>query len=269
MAQLHHLIGAILRDIAQGRVTSDLYSREVSRYYEQDSLLRLFPIPRTEIKEVEINLKFGISEIAIDPDRIEDRGAKLSGIFERYSEVFTDAVFNTVEATATKNAGWQKLANDFDTSDNRLALKTEIVNYFEANKDKLIEVKAVTNQSGQTDTNLTLKKDVTLDGLKDIFERTVYSQLDVSSIDRGTIALNAARLAVRKEIQSQLDSLSNEIEYVEATEYKAEVIVTADELQKIAEASISSLRILTSMRNYVWSQVDDKEGQIIRRLIPE
>ena len=269
MAQLHHLVGAILRDIAQGRVTSDLYSREVSRYYEQDSLLRLFPIPRTEIKEVEISLKFAISEIVIDPDRTEDRGARFSGIFERYSDAFIVVVFEKMAAASKKNLAWQNLVAEFDTSENRLRLKTEIVNYFELNKDKLIEEQTVTNQAGGTDTNLTLKKEETLNGLKDTIEKIIYSQLDVSSISKGSDALSAAKKSVNVEIQSQLNSLSNDIEYVEAAEYKAEVIVTADELQKIPEAGISSIRIVTSMRNYVWSQVGDKDGQIIRRLIPE
>jgi hypothetical protein len=272
MAELHHLVGAILRDLAQGRVTSDLYSREVSRYYEQDSLLRLFPIPRTEIKEVEIDLKFALAEIAIDPDRTDDRGAKLSGIFERYGEAITNAVLTTLQATAPRNAGWQSLVPEFVT-ENRTALTTEVVNYFEANKDKLVEQQTVTTQAGQTDSNLTLKKPATLSGLKEIIERIVYvplsAQLSAASIAGGSKALPTAKTAVSKELLSQVNSLSNEVEYVEATEYKAEVMVTAAELQTIAEVSISSIRIVTSMRNYVWSQVDEKDGQSIRRLIPE
>jgi hypothetical protein len=269
MAQLHHLIGAILRDIAQGRVTSDLYSREVSRYYEQDSLLRLFPIPRTEIKEVEIDLKFAIAEIDIDPDRTEDRGAQFSGIFERYSDTFTAVVFEKMFATSKKNTAWQNFVIGFDIPENRLNLKTEIVNYFELNKDKLIEEEITNNQSGGTDTNLALKKVDTLNGLKETLEKVLYSQLDLSAVPKGGDALSAAKQSINKEIQAQIELLGNEIEYVEAAEYKAEVLVTADELQKISSEGISSIKIVTSMRNYVWSQVSDKDGQIIRRLIPE
>lgn len=268
MAQLHHLIGAILRDIAQGRVTSDLYSREVSRYYEQDSLLRLFPIPRTEIKEVEIDLKFAIAEIDIDPDRTEDRGAQFSGIFERYSDAFTTVVFEKMFATSKKNTAWQNFVIEFDLPENRLKLKTEMVNYFELNKDKLIE-EIATDPSRGTQNDLILKKTDTLNGLKETLERVVYSQLDLSAVPKGGDALSAAKQSINKEIQSQLDLLSNDIEYVEATEYKAEVLITAEELQKISIESISSIKIVTSMRNYVWSQVSDKDGQIIRRLIPE
>jgi hypothetical protein len=269
MAQLHHLIGAILRDIAQGRVTSDLYSREISRYYEQDSLLRLFPIPRTEIREVEINLRFGISEIAVDPDRIEDRGARLSGIFENHSDILTGVVFDKLGATSKKNAAWQGLVSEFDTAEHRLTLKTEIVNYFEANKSKLVVDKTATNAAGEVEDNLTLMKDEASAGLRDVFERAVYAQLDLAPVQGGAQALTAAKDSVRRALQTRLDALNSDIEFLETSEYKADVIVTADELQKIPEASISSIRIVTSMRNYVWSQVDEKDNTAIRRLIPE
>jgi hypothetical protein len=172
-------------------------------------------------------------------------------------------------ATSKKNTAWQNFVIEFDTPENRLKLKTEIVNYFELNQDKLIEENIDGNSSGGTNTDLVLKKGDALNGLKETFEKVLYSQLDLSAISKGADALSAAKQSINKEIQSQLELLSNDIEYVEATEYKAEVLVTAEELQKITSEGISSIKIVTSMRNYVWSQVSDKDGQIIRRLIPE
>ncbi len=67
MPELHHILGSIFRDIAQSVFTSDMYSRDISRYYEQDPLLRHFPVPRTEVDELEVQLKFAIANIDLNP----------------------------------------------------------------------------------------------------------------------------------------------------------------------------------------------------------
>ena len=63
MAELNDVLGAILRDIAQARVTGDLFSRNASLDYQRDELLRSFPVPRVEIKEASIQLRFAVSAV--------------------------------------------------------------------------------------------------------------------------------------------------------------------------------------------------------------
>lgn len=62
MAEFHHIIGALLKDITQARALSDRYSQEVSRYYQGNEQLNLFPIPRTEVDNVQLHLKFVINQ---------------------------------------------------------------------------------------------------------------------------------------------------------------------------------------------------------------
>ncbi|MCK4783042.1 MAG: hypothetical protein KAV87_04775 [Desulfobacteraceae bacterium] len=128
MAQLHQIIGAILRDIAQARVTSDIYSREVSLYYEQDSLLRTFPIPRSEIREVNIDLRFAISEVTVDLGRTEEREARIARIFERYSERIVEDVFDNLRGSGNirEIKEWQDLVQQLASS----ALPLELKNQF-------------------------------------------------------------------------------------------------------------------------------------------
>ncbi len=63
MAELNDVLGAILRDVAQARVISDLYSRNVSLEYQQDDVLSAFPVPRVEITEASIDLKFAVNKV--------------------------------------------------------------------------------------------------------------------------------------------------------------------------------------------------------------
>jgi hypothetical protein len=63
VAELNDVLGAILRDVAQARVISDLYSRNVSLEYRQDEVLSGFPVPRVEVTETSIDLKFAVNKI--------------------------------------------------------------------------------------------------------------------------------------------------------------------------------------------------------------
>lgn len=68
MAEFQQIIGSILKDISKARVSSDAYVRGVSEIYEQNEGLRFFPVPRTEIDQVALDLHFAIgtlNEIAL------------------------------------------------------------------------------------------------------------------------------------------------------------------------------------------------------------
>lgn len=73
MAELNDVLGAILRDVAQARVMSDLFSRNVSVDYQQDDVLGGFPVPRVEVTQASLDLKFAVSAVEhkpVDPDGV-------------------------------------------------------------------------------------------------------------------------------------------------------------------------------------------------------
>jgi hypothetical protein len=73
LAELNDVLGAIVRDVAQARVIGDLFSRNVSLDYQQDELLRNFPVPRVEIKQASIDLRFAVNDVErkeVDPESI-------------------------------------------------------------------------------------------------------------------------------------------------------------------------------------------------------
>lgn len=60
MAKLKQIVGVILSDITKGQAISDAYSRDLKSSYREDPVLKLLSVPRTEIKEVTVELKFAI-----------------------------------------------------------------------------------------------------------------------------------------------------------------------------------------------------------------
>lgn len=62
MAKLNQVIGAILTEITKAQAISDTYSRELKTSYREDSFLKLLSVPRAEINEVVIDLKFVVNQ---------------------------------------------------------------------------------------------------------------------------------------------------------------------------------------------------------------
>src|SRR5512139_2477094 len=96
MAELHHILGSLFSDIAQSVFTSDLYSRDISRYYEQDGLLRHFPVPRTEISELEVELKFAIAGVELNPTQSIGREANAATLFIDYSYNLSESFYDAL-----------------------------------------------------------------------------------------------------------------------------------------------------------------------------
>jgi hypothetical protein len=62
MVKLRQVIGSILSEVTKGQTISDAYSRELKTSYREDSFLKLLSVPRVEINEVVIELKFVVNQ---------------------------------------------------------------------------------------------------------------------------------------------------------------------------------------------------------------
>lgn len=60
MAKLKEILGKILSDITKAQAITDAYSRDLKPSYQNDPFLKLLSVPRTEIKDITIFLKFAI-----------------------------------------------------------------------------------------------------------------------------------------------------------------------------------------------------------------
>jgi len=73
VAELNDVLGAILRDIAQARVLSDMFSQTVSGDYQPNGVLSGFPVPRIEVTQASVDLKFAVNAVErkeVDPNEI-------------------------------------------------------------------------------------------------------------------------------------------------------------------------------------------------------
>jgi hypothetical protein len=78
MPQLSEVLSGILRDIAAARLEADTASAKLVEYYKKDPVLSCFPLPRVDIKELHIELKFAVAgggertEIIVDAKSLQE-----------------------------------------------------------------------------------------------------------------------------------------------------------------------------------------------------
>ena len=297
MSQLNQILGAILRDIAQARVTSDMYSRDVSKYYERDSLLRLFPIPRAEIKEVEINLNFSIkdvNEVKTDESVYEKCDISVvNGLFNGYSETIITEVIDKIKEN--DNVKWNEWEKEYGIEDlDKLffnILKPKLVNYFENNIDTLIRWVILESKLKQKDPStdaqtkdIVFNRDEAVDKVLAILRDNLYAKRGFEFIEDTTRRVTikkkvgnvfnneSSRSHIRTILEKTIDSLFSELkkEFKVSERYKIDVGVTLDELKDLPPDQVCSVKITSELRNYVWSQVEEeKGGKSARRLVPE
>ena len=273
MAELDQVIGAILSDITHARFTSDLCSRSISRHYEQDSLLRRFPVPRAEITELEIDLRFALSRVVVDPARHDARDARISTILENYSSAVLRSSLDKLKDRADRLSEQSGLPEDqrdavrafdakFLSSEYRDLLRSRLLRYFEDNQAKLIDA------SGKFDveTALGALKQYTIDLAEETPE--IKRLLEILKV-----GVQKAWDDIFGDVSTRLESMRSEIQeaFISTQEYKVDIEVDASRLAQLPQPTISAVKIKSVVRNYRWSKVDTdpKDLRAIRRLIPE
>lgn len=287
MAQLNQVIGSILRDVAQARVMSDIYSRHISLSYEQDSLLRHFPVPRAEISEVEVDLKFGIINVGIDDARASHRQMVVQSTAELYSDLigrsFINRLLTALEETLTDtddSEAWQALKETYQTN-----------GYF--NKLQRILADAFLRSFGKWQPQIAEATDphtTTADFTKAI-EQKLYRRLYTSSFykavrefwrtrpqDEATDhddQLNEKRQAVlTNHVAIHLNTLLDSVEafVTDIPEYKIDVAVDVGDLLNLPASLTSSVKLKATMSNHTWTTVQgdlNSSEKVIRRLTPQ
>lgn len=103
MAKLADVIGVLLRDVVMSRSAADKFSAQISAEYEKDEILRHFPIPRIEIGELTISLKFAISKMDKDA-----RNAEVIVEADKLKEIREETLSAINIVTSMRNYSWMR-----------------------------------------------------------------------------------------------------------------------------------------------------------------
>ncbi len=258
MAELQQILGSIFRDISQARVTSDLYSRNISKYYEQDPLLRKFPLPRTDVDEVEVDLKFVMAGLEATTDQDESRESSTATIFTKLAGDISGGMFENMYAAAKEYANLsEQTAKRLQGLEHRIYLSQSLLIYFQNNRAELM-------RDGKFDVNKASKD------LDQLLKSNLKEQLGDSGLTDNQLQDVRKKVFANLKIETLLKSIRKPIEesYNGDVDFRATVEVTADKLAEASETAISSIKVKARVRNYIWSKVEH-EGKTWRSLNPE
>lgn len=283
MATFENVLGSILRDIGEARVSSDIYARDASFAYQKDPVLRRFPVPRVDISDLEVDLKFSISGIKksneIDNEDPEINSIKINQIvnrnFERFGEELAEknidlfyrqvntAVDSQLQSSENPNGErikelWHALDAKLNSKNFRERIRLSILDYFTEHKENLV-----------TDGFIFNYKDA-LEPVENIFKVQIYDDELFSELKNFLTNLSYAE-RIRFNIDNLLKEMRNTILWIGKAGANYELIVetSAERLQNKDKDTVSSLKFSAAIKNYVWTQIEEKDGKVIRQLIPE
>ena len=105
--EMHQVVGAILKDITKAREISDRYSNYVGEGYrpkltdegsiENENQLISYSVPRAEISDVNVNLKFAIDKVEEVQDADEANQFFFNTIIEKYTNLLTNEYFSVAQ----------------------------------------------------------------------------------------------------------------------------------------------------------------------------
>lgn len=249
MAELRDVLGSILRDVSTSRVASDLFTRDVSVVYRDDPQLRGFPVPRLEIREATIDLKFAVLEIeegeagrpTISGDSLRAYLTNLVGPLLKRS-VFVGDLEKTLlerglrpETLAAPIAG--RVAEAVEA---RPQLLEQILNH---------ESTALTAT----------------------VEESLRTSGDLWSVVESMGRIRAVRKSLSEELPPRMADLAASLRaeaQAPRAELKVKVAITSNELTDIPPEKVSHVRIVTGIQNYFWSGASEA-GEGVPRLLAE
>ena len=258
MADLQQVVGAILRDLAKARFSADLYSRSISRYYENDYLLRRFPVPRADVEEVELDLKFSIAEVPGSEVNNESQEANVAVLFERSVErlvaTFLDLARERNNSDQAFNDTWWKyLTKGSNSSALRIEMRQKVLRYFIESYTHLID------DDGNFNAALALSElERPFRWAMEPYAKEIYTQGGEAEREmKRDLREMVLPLIGGAEIKRAVEAMGPAIKAIWQgnSDARLEIMIEGGQLSQLGEAALSSLKIKAVVRNMVWTEV--------------
>ncbi|MGH6894581.1 MAG: hypothetical protein ACREEP_20230 [Dongiaceae bacterium] len=219
-------------------------------------MLAAFPVPRLEIKEASIQLRFAVN--AVEQKEVDRAGITRNEIL-RHSDIIANAV---IEDFVGKHPRSDEIGKIIDSKG--LDLRKILRDVVEG---------AATADAKVVDAALKGQPQALIDRISAEVVRKVLEDPDIKKeLSRGT-RVGALREAVRVPVDTAVSafvgSLATALDSAGRQATRVQVAVTRSELAQVPEPLISHVSVVMQIRNYQWSEVERTDGTTVRRLNPE
>lgn len=258
MADLQQIVGAILRDLAKARFSADLYSRSISRYYENDHLLRRFPVPRADVEEVELDLKFSIAGVPESEVNHESQEANAAVLFERSVErlvaTFLDIARDRNASDGDFNDTWWKyLTKGFNSTGLRIEMRQKVLRFFIESYTHMID------DDGNFDSAMPLRElERPFRWAMEAFAKEIYTQGGEAEVEmKRSLRELILPLINDPAMKTAVEAMGPPIKTIWQgnSDARLEIMIEGGQLSQLGEAALSSVKIKAVVRNMVWTEV--------------
>jgi hypothetical protein len=257
MAELKDVLGAVLKDMAHARVISDQFSSEISREYLKDPLLGIFPVPRAEIREASINVKFAVNAVVSRPVDLTGVARTLA---TRHSAGLAATVFRDF---IRKHPQAEEILKVIEAKGLDLENRLRAAAARAILEDPQALEAARRGEPGSLAKRISTEVSAALLEDADLKRLLASRGFRVGTI-RGTVQEMAGAAASRFG-----DELAAAAAAAEKQALLIDVGVTRKELADTPEPLISQISLVAQIRNYEWVEVGEEDGKPRKRLQPE
>ncbi|MTI32112.1 hypothetical protein [Xanthovirga aplysinae] len=301
LISLREVLGAVLKEVSDSRFLSDKYSRELSRVYQQDDIMKVFPVPRSEIKELDLELKFAFDEVKKEPYRAEVLDRRIKHIFQLYDNLVKNTIIQSIlnfyqkddfQVLRKEHADeWENICQKLQSNALGIQLEKLINEYFLWGYKRWMDY-AVTFcqlQGKDIPEQVEIDTHILAQGLMDLlfrgFQKRDFLTLDdgeknhqallnqdffgAFNLEQGSEKEQIFRSQMINAIVNQLQDMKKRFKRViniPFEEVNTYVNVSADKLESIDLNKLCTVRIKTTLKNYTWTALDGEESH---KLIPD
>ncbi|ACS84176.1 hypothetical protein [Musicola paradisiaca] len=261
MAQLDQFLGTVLTDLTQARVTSDICSRDTSRFYQQDPVLRSYSVPRVALDSFEFELQFAITGVKVRKNDYDDK-LKLERMYACGGLQLAEKMCQHSDQYLTNRDGIDTMQPAVRTLLMRLRNSSE--------RSKLSQsLIQLLNEAQLVDEEGHFQSDKAAPLLVDRFVQIATQDLELSESLR--LVMPELRNELKQVTDRELDELENSVRFLmECSEdFNLEVEVCADRLRERPVNTLSTLKLKGGFKNYVWTQSHQQDGTLVQKLVHE
>lgn len=274
MAQLHSIIGSILRDIVSAQHEANLYSYSLVEAYGKEGKVRDFQLPSVAISDMEMELKYGVLSTEAKAEEYNIRYVKLRKFLHELCRGCARIAIQTgsnqllmrnasKEISLTKDfrSFFENLSEDAKAYKELLTFHTRaMIATFSGVLDEVVD-----NETGA------LKKDEVLNRLMSVLNKKMLYDADLSTVfetEGGNQQRTEIAECIRKALDSYIQIEAKDMNFKRTKSFpQLDVAVTSDELSKIPEEAIHSfkLKFTPTTGTIVPTEDDDELDDFILR----
>lgn len=258
MVRISDIVGALLRGITMARIQADIFSNQASLQYLQSESLKNYPVPRSEIRQADINMKMSILETVqrnVDVNTIaqDTLFEGLPAYVEKILDIQVKPASNAPDSTL------QPLRNYF--GDQLTAATADIIAQLEAWLSQNVATVYTELTGSPSKWGSMAWRDRTITVVQ-----AVVTARQITVHVSGTTFTKAVQAQSTPWAESMAAAVTFAVDMATSAFFDLDIALKKDQILMLPEHVMSELRLSIVVENYEWTTVRDKQGNTINKL---